>query len=111
MALLNKKDWSSLTRKEKDMLSEREWDLQALTFYGNMAVFHEQTNSRQVNWLIGLVDEFHEDEIVWGEELIKNNQDNQVFVDMFASCEFANGKELTGNLEEYIMNSDNNYTR
>lgn len=111
MALLNEKDWSSLTHKEKDMLKNREWDLEALTFYGNMVGLYEQSTSRQVNWLIGVVEQFHEDEIVWGEELSKNNQDNQEFVDMFASCEFANGKELTGNLEEYIMNSDNNYTR
>ena len=54
-----------------------------------------------------MLEQQFEDEVVHGETLIANVEIQK----LMRECEFANGKELTGKLEEWIMNPANEYER
>lgn len=95
--------------------ADRKWDLEALTILGNIIrVDNEiaQTSKTKTAptglwWAYSMLEQQFEDEVVHGENLIANVEIQK----LLRECEFANGKELTGKLEEWIMNPANEYER
>ena len=113
MPNLNEIKWDYLTHGQREEHTKREWDLEALTIFGNMNVLAEAIGANNFNptfaWACAELNQHFEDQIGWGYTLASENPEISALV--YDVCEFANGKELTGHLEDWIMNTDNQYTR
>ena len=114
------------SRDQRMMESDRRWDLEALTVYGNVlsveksidlceTQFRETLKNTEIHtsliWSLRVLYDSFEDEIGRGEYLLVENENNKEFTEMFNSCQFSIGKEVTGNLFEWIMNFENEYTQ
>lgn len=100
-------------------MNNAEWVIDALTLWGNIIrVEKELTQTSKVGtppantglwWAYSMLEQQFEDEVGYSQYLITENSENSAFIEMLDSCEFAHGKELTGNLHEWIMNPANKY--
>lgn len=123
MPILNPKNWSDFPKDIRSQYSEREWSLQAITKYLNVeevakvieSIFDDDdvktSNHITMHWAYMQLEAKYEDEIGYGQYLLTENAENQEFNQMIDSCVFANGEELTGRLADWIMNTDNEFTR
>ena len=118
MAKLNPKNWGDLTRTQREILQHREWDMEALTVYSNLLNLYEAENKckdpylhTSIRWARQVVEDNYEDQIGHGQHLMTENSDNAEFMNMLTACEFTGGRELTGNLEDWLMETDNEYKR
>lgn len=118
MPILTKKKWNDLTSSERFESQRREWALTSITAYLNVEAvakaidhFNEKTNTEHhaLKWAYDNLQHTYHDEIGYAQRLLTENAENAEFNAMIATCEVANGKELTGNLEEWIMDTDNKY--
>lgn len=99
------------TREQRMMESDRRWDLEVLTTWGNMNIVLQQLQLievPQLRWAYERMSEQFEDEIGYGDYLVSNNEN---IAELIGNCKFASGKELTGKLKEWIMNPNNEYQR
>lgn len=92
--------------------ADRKWDLDALTILGNIIrvdneIAKIKTDKTGLWWAYSMLEQQFEDEVVHGENLNANVEIQK----LMRECEFANGKELTGKLEVWIMNPANEYER
>lgn len=97
-------------------MNNTEWVIDALTLWGNiMRVEKELVQTPPANtglrWAYSMLEQQFEDEVGYSQYLLTENSENSEFIEMLDSCEFAYGKELTGNLREWIMNPANKYER
>lgn len=86
------------------------WDIQALTTYGNVAnmvvsiksltgTTSVSPNRHNLWWAYEMLEQWLEDEIVHAKNLLETIPN---LWEVFDECEFANGEELTGKLEEFF---------
>lgn len=92
--------------------ADRKWDLEALTILGNIIrldneIKQVKTDKTNLWWAYSMLEQEFEDQVVHGGNLKANVEIQK----LMRECEFANGIERTGKLEEWIMNPANEYER
>ena len=91
---------------------QKEWAIDALTNYGNVVnvivsikgltnTTSNSPNRHRLWWAYDMLEQTLEDEIYHARNLL---EEIPGLWEVFDECRFVNGKELTGNLEEWINN-------
>lgn len=98
-----------MNREQKIELANREWHLDALITWGNMESIKQHistTDAPQLRWAWEQMSLQFEDELGMADFIISENKN---VAEVMKECQFAKGKELTGKLQDWIMNLDNQY--